>query len=172
MNSGIDARQLLELAVRPALRALGPRWSTVAAEQLVLGTAAQESGLVYLRQLGTGPALGLWQMEPATFRWLRDGFLSGDAPSTAELRRGLNQLTTRIRPEADEVAWNLRVGAAFCRLRYAADRQALPERDDTAGQAATWKRVYNTHLGAGKIDDYLRSWSRLIAPLRLWEGIA
>ncbi len=172
MSTGLDPRQLLEIAIRPALRALGPRWSTVSAEQLVLGTAAQESGLVYLRQLGNGPALGLWQMEPATFRWLRDGFLDGDAPTTAELRRGVNQLTTRIRPEGDEVAWNLRVGAAFCRLRYAADRHPLPERDDIAGHAATWKRVYNTALGAGKVDDYLRNWQRLVAPLRLWEGIA
>lgn len=50
--------------VRPVLRVMSA-WSQPA-EDLVMGTAAQESRLTYLRQLGGGPALGLWQMEPAT----------------------------------------------------------------------------------------------------------
>ena len=38
------------------------------AENLLMGTAAQESALgEYIRQLGNGPALGIFQMEPETF---------------------------------------------------------------------------------------------------------
>ena len=60
----LNVRDLRVEVIRPALRALD-LWSP-AAEDLVLGTAAQESGLAYLRQIGGGPALGLWQIEPAT----------------------------------------------------------------------------------------------------------
>jgi len=60
----LDAGQLRMYVVRPVLRVMSA-WSQPA-EDLVMGTAAQESRLTYLRQLGGGPALGLWQMEPAT----------------------------------------------------------------------------------------------------------
>lgn len=159
---GLDARQLLEYVVRPALRAFGPGYSTISAEQLVLGTAAQESGLRYLRQVGGGPALGLWQMEPATFRWLRDQF----APQKG-LSAAANKFTDG-QPEDAGLLWNLRLGAAYCRLRYVPDPRPLPPAGDTLGQASYWKRVYNTTAGAGQVDQYLQAWERLVAPARLW----
>ena len=50
-------------------------WST-AAEELVLGTAIVESSLIYISQHGAGPALGLWQVEPATHDDLYANYLS------------------------------------------------------------------------------------------------
>lgn len=47
---GINPHQLRDLVIRPTLKRLG-FWST-AAEELVLGTAIQESSLQYLQQLG------------------------------------------------------------------------------------------------------------------------
>lgn len=160
---GLDPRQLLELAVRPALSIMGPAYSTPAAEQLVMGTAAVESGFVWLKQHGTGPALGLWQMEPFTFRDLRNRTPEG-------LRLAIALLAGGPVIEPDCVAWNLRFGAAMCRLKYRDDPHPLPRAGDVRGLALTWKRVYNSPLGAGKVDDFERAWHGLIAPQaeRMW----
>lgn len=164
MSQQLLARHVLELAIRPALDALGPAYSTPAAERLVLGTAAVESGFGALRQHGLGPALGFWQMEPATARDLRDRFLAGRPQlRIGVLRFATGGMLTDIEPH--ELAWNLRLGAAFCRLRYVMDPRPLPDADDLQGQAETWKRTYNSYLGAGTVDHYLRAWQMHCAKL-------
>ena len=60
----LDPNQFTKHIIRPALEAID--LYSKAAEELLLGTAIQESRLVYLKQIGGGPALGLFQMEPAT----------------------------------------------------------------------------------------------------------
>ena len=85
------ASQTLALVICPALEKLS-LWSP-SAEELVLGTAIVESGLTYLKQHGDGPALGLWQVEPATH----------DEP--------LYQL-----PELQAGAWHQADGAASAKL--------------------------------------------------------
>ena len=51
------AQVLLSGSIKPALLAIGK--DSVAAQQLVLGTACAESDLKYREQIGGGPALGL-----------------------------------------------------------------------------------------------------------------
>ena len=58
----LDASHLREVVIKPALPEI-ELWSP-AAEELVLGTAIVESRLSFIKQLGSGPALGLWQIEP------------------------------------------------------------------------------------------------------------
>ena len=157
MSQQLLASHVLQDAIRPALEACGPAFATPAAERLVLGTAAAESGFAELHQRGRGPAMGLWQMEPATFFDLRDRFLAGRPQlRAAALRYASGGMLADIEPH--ELAWNLRVGALFCRLRYAMDPRQLPDAGDLQAEAETWKRVYNTHLGAGTVDHYLRAW--------------
>jgi hypothetical protein len=60
--------------IYPALNKMG-MWSEAAGE-LVLGTAIVESNLTYLKQHGEGPALGLWQVEPATHEDLYANYLN------------------------------------------------------------------------------------------------
>jgi hypothetical protein len=163
---GLDPRHFLEHVVRPALRPFSPGYATPAAEQLVVGTAAQESSFRWLRQVGGGPALGLFQMEPATFRWLRDGFLG--ERNKAALREAVNFYATRPTPDQDELVWNLRLAAAYCRLRYIASPRPLPRFGDVLGLAESWKADYNTSMGRGKVSEFLQSWDRLVAPVRLW----
>lgn len=75
----IDPRQLRDLIVRPVPEQLD--LYSPAAEQLVMGTAAQESRLVYIRQhLGEdkhGRGRGLWQIEPAEDLRRREAAKSG-----------------------------------------------------------------------------------------------
>lgn len=169
--SGLNARHLLELAVRPALQALGPQYSTEAAERLVMGTAAKESGgLVWLRQLGGGPALGLWQMEPFTFRYLRDTFLSGDGDGKAQLRRAVAAFSAARSPDPTELCWNLRLAAAYCRIKYLSVAEPLPPAGDVAAMARYWKRYYNTNAGKGRPEEFEHSWANTIQPVEavLW----
>ena len=70
----LSSIHLLDRVIAPALEKIG-LWSR-AAEELVLGTAIIESGLTYLKQHGDGPALGLWQVEPATHDDLYTNFLN------------------------------------------------------------------------------------------------
>ena len=69
----IDVKQFRANIIEPALTVL--ELDSVAAQELLLGTAVQESRITYLRQLGNGPALGLFQMEPATHNDIWDNFL-------------------------------------------------------------------------------------------------
>lgn len=161
MSGGIDVRQLLELVIRPTLAAIG--LGGAVAEQLVLGTAATESGLSYIHQLGKGPALGLWQMEPATYRSLWSDLLG--TPSRAGLRHRVLEVGPYLNPPAPaRLISDLALGAAMCRVRYLWDPHPLPAPGDVRGLAETWKRGYNTVAGKGTADKFLRDWSRLVAP--------
>lgn len=146
----MDLEQLRELVIRPTLKHL-ELWSP-AAENLVLGTALVESKAEYLRQI-RGPALGLWQMEPATHDDIWDNYLKYQR----DLALRVDELTTpaAVTHGAAELVGNLYYGAAMCRVLYRRVREPLPSERDAAGMAAYWKRFYNTELGAGTVEKAL-----------------
>ena len=138
--------------IRPTLRHIG-LWS-LAAEELLLGTAIAEStvdGRTHLVQLGGGPALSPYQIEPATFQWLWEKYVAADhdfADRLLALRAPL--------PEAvKQLVSNLALATAFCRLRYFVVPAALPAPGDLEAQAAYWKNHYNTAAGAGTVAGYI-----------------
>jgi len=140
--------------VRPALSRIG--LLNQASIELVMGTAAQESHLQYLRQLGTGPALGLWQMEPATHNDIWTNYLRHKPQLAAAVLSILSAENQRHDP--GELAWNLRYAAAMCRVHYLRVAAPLPAAGDLRGQAAYWKKSYNTVLGAGTELEYVRNY--------------
>ncbi len=149
---------LLTYVVRPALSAMGQPYHTVAAEQLLIGTAAQESGgFLYLRQNSSGPALGVFQMEPNTFHdlWSR---------RPVALKTVLAECAGEFSPGADLVAWNHRFGAMMAWLKYRDDDSALPAPGDIRGLAWAWKSGYNSMRGAGRVEEFELSWRRYVAP--------
>jgi hypothetical protein len=125
---------------------------TNAAVELVLGTAIQESHLTYLKQIGGGPAVGVFQMEPATHDDIYDNFL--------KYHDDLKQLVSHLAIEgrAQEMMGNLYYAAAMCRVHYYRVSEALPDVGDIEAQAAYWKQYYNTPLGAGTVDEYIANW--------------
>lgn len=150
--SGLDPKQLLTYVIEPALGRLFPTIShTPAGAQLVLGTAIVESGLVYLDQIDKqakpGPAYGLWQMEKITF----DDHLNR---VSSALESGLFGYLSGI-PTVSDLHWNLRLGAAMCRILYWHAPEALPAVGDALGMAQFWKKRYNTPLGAGTVEKAL-----------------
>lgn len=118
-----------------------------AAQNLILLTAAHESGRFrYDRQQG-GPALGLCQMEPATFHDLLDNgggtrFCTPFLPAGRDLR-DLDDLLDR------------RFAIAACRAQYRRFSEPLPAADNGPGLADYAKRYWNTHLGAATPEKYL-----------------
>ena len=140
---------ILETVVLPVIEKLGGGEPAV---QLVYRTGLAESGYRTTRQYGGGPALGYWQMEPATHLDIWDNFLA--------YRKELMQLlldfgeTSLVPPSPDGLESNSAYACAMCRVHYMRVAAALPEADDLDAQAAYWKQHYNTPLGAGTVEHF------------------
>ena len=146
----IDPQQFRDLVIRPSLKSIG-LWSQ-SAEQLLLATAVAESGLRSLKQIA-GPALGVYQIEPATHADIWINFLRYHRHGTLA-----NSIERLIAPEAsrhDQLVTNLAYATAMARLVYYRRPEPLPEADDLAGMAKYWKAHYNTVLGAGTVTGFL-----------------
>lgn len=149
---GLNKEQFVELVINPVLDSLD--LNSQAAQELLLGTAIQESGLTYLCQLGGGPALGVFQMEPATHDDIWENFLAYK-PDLAHKLQG-----TAIKKHAMTMVGNLWYAAGMCRIHYYRVKEALPAAGDLESQAAYWKKYYNTSQGAGTVEHYIRNWQR------------
>ncbi len=151
----INIPQFRELVIRPALEVVNGY--SEAAEELVLGTAIQESRLQYLKQLGGGPALGVFQMEPATHDDIWNNYLAY-RQELADLVQMLAAPNGGNHPTANELIGNLWYAAAMCRVHYRRVPEPLPDAGDVPGMAAYWKEHYNTFEGAGTEEEYEENW--------------
>lgn len=150
---------LRDLVITPALTEIG-LWSP-AAVNLVLATAVVESSGRKLRQTPTGPALGLWQIEPATYNWLMDDYLVRK-PLLRESIIGLAATRYKGVVPAEETIGNLLFAAAMCRVRYFAVPHAMPAADDILGLAHYYKTYYNTVAGAATITGFIDTYNTTI----------
>jgi len=134
-------------------------------ENLLLGTAVQESGLRHLFQIN-GPALGVYQIEEKTHEDVWDNYLAYRPELTSTIR-GLasqNTFTSSNENLNRELITNLAYATAIARIIYYRVKAAIPK--TLEGQAKYWKAHYNTRLGKGKPRDYVRNWHRHVAPIR------
>lgn len=135
---------------------------------LMLGTACTESLLVYREQIG-GPARGLWQMEPNTAYSIFNDFLRyrRDTYSIVmSLLRDSRTIRDNIKfsvPSKSYLGRMLRDNDEFAcimaRIRYAWDKDPIPEGLEDI--AKYYKRVYNTPLGKGSADKFIRDYLKL-----------
>ena len=130
------------------------------AVNLLLGTAAQESLLgTYIRQVG-GPALGIYQMEPATHMDLWANWIN----YREFVYRGLMKLGPEFeRPTNNRLVYDLRYATVMARLHYYRRPEPLPEGDDVHGLALYWKDHYNTSLGAGSVHEFEQNYKTRVA---------
>ena len=109
-------------------------------------TAAKESHLgFWIHQLGKGPALSPWQIEPETFDWLRSAF-----PQYLAKR------------DSSELVYDLRLAALTARIRYLVDYEPLPAHTDVEGMAKLWKRVFNTEQGKGTVQEAIDAYHKYV----------
>lgn len=148
----LDVRQFRDLVIIPAIETL--QLHSQAAVELLLGTALQESGLRYLKQVGGGPAMGFFQMEPATHDDIWTNFLEYK-PALLQAIRSLSRHRIALAMASD-----LWYAAAMCRIHYLRVSAPLPAAGDFPAQAAYWKAHYNTPQGAGKESEYLANWNK------------
>lgn len=147
--------------VRPTLQAIA-LWSP-AAENLVLGTACQESGLDLLNEITSpydvtqGPGIGFYQIELATHDDIWANFLHYRAELAAKVAALLAPAPVR----QQQLASNLAYATAICRVDYDRAPEALPDAGDIAGLGAYWKRHYNTAGGAGTAAEWADNYHRL-----------
>jgi hypothetical protein len=180
--TGVNPQHVLDNWIKPAVSSLGGKYNSRVAALLVLGTGAQESNYKYVTQLGGGPGLGFWQMEPAThadiyknFLFYRPNLLFRVIELTLVFWSDFDGNTLLTETErkyfcnefphwADkELTWNQRYAAAMCRIHYYRVPDPLPTpTEGVAGLARYWKCHYNTEQGAGTEEQFIENWNRLI----------
>lgn len=152
----MNARQLQDVIIVPALRALG--FYSPSALNLMLGTAAQESKLGhYLAQL-KGPAIGLYQMEPITYLDIWHRYIQNSPAMRAKIRLMLGY---EIMPNAQRMASDLILATIMARLKYLDAPEALPAANDIQGLGLYWKKYYNSALGAGTAEQFVSSFKSM-----------
>ncbi|MBI4185285.1 MAG: hypothetical protein HY521_14935 [Proteobacteria bacterium] len=150
----LDLAAFRDLILRPTLVVL--ELHSPAAENLLVGTALHESGLAHLRQMGGGPALGVFQIEPAT----HDDLWRNTLRFRPELAARAARLAAAAPSRVEQLATNLAYASAICRLLYWRVPEPLPAADDVDGLGRYWKRHYNTERGKGRAEDWAAAYRR------------
>lgn len=162
---GICAEELRTFVIRPTLELLEHR--SDAAEELLLGTAARESGLGFhltdnhRKKLNCRQGLGIFRIRPYTHRKIWDQFLINH-PNLASTIRGLaSQHDFLINPHG-ELATNLRYATAIAWLIYYRHCRPLPEAHDLEGLARFWKRHYQRHPNPSR-EEFIRHYREYVS---------
>ncbi|RSE77936.1 hypothetical protein [Achromobacter denitrificans] len=158
----MDLKTVIRMAVTPALALLPAKMDTPAARVQLLAIGLQESRFQYRRQLGNGPARGLWQFE-------RTGGVRGvlTHPASREHAyricgvRGVAPVAAAVHPalETDDV-----LAAAFARLLMWTDGWRLPVVGDVQGGWEMYIRTWRP----GK--PHPQTWAGLYA--QAWAEVA
>lgn len=129
------------------------------AVDLLLGTAAQESQFGrYIRQLGNGPALGIFQMEPNTEKDIWENFIK----FKPELKTKLFNKFHIDKPSSELLEYNLAYQIIMARIHYYRVRESIPK-ENLAGLAKYWKQYYNTPLGKGTPEEFIKNYGKYLA---------
>lgn len=153
----IEPSHLREYVIVPTLTKLG--LYSESAVELLMGTAAQESHLGrYLHQIN-GPAIGIYQMEPATYRDIYANFLRYK-DRLREKVDALRAAVGTIDPSEREMHGNLYLATAMARIHYLRVPTPLPSAGDLWGLAHYWKVNYNSYLGKGTEEEFVQNYNR------------
>ena len=127
------------------------------AVMLLMGTAAQESHFKYTLQIGGGPALGYFQMEPKTFVDICNNYLLFQP---TELTATIMEVANVDRFDPADLAHNVELMVCFARLHYYRVADPLP--DNYHGFARYWKKHYNTYQGKGTVSEFENNYKLLV----------
>ena len=123
------------------------------ASAMIYATGMAETRYKHLSQMGDGPAIGFFQLEPETMKDIMKNYVAYRKPILDSLKSlGYAEDDSEYRVKS-----NIALQVAFCRLKYKRDPFPLPKHWDMEGQAEYWKRVYNTELGKGTIEHFLEA---------------
>lgn len=150
--------QLRELIIKPTLNDLVMN-SPEAVELLIFTCANESLGGTYLKQVN-GPALGIYQMEPATYNDIWQNFI---VSRTSILLTLSSHFQAYRMPDEDRMIWDLRFATAMARLHYERVNQPLPDAKDTYGLWTYYKQHYNTAYGEAQKDQAIQKYVAFIS---------
>lgn len=149
----LKVSQLRELIIRPALKDLS-LYSLEAEELLVFTCAVESNGGEFIKQLD-GPALGIYQMEPATYNDVWQNFIAKKSSLVLMLGSNFNAFSM---PDEYRLIYDLRFATAMTRLHYERVPQPLPNKDDANALWNYYKTYYNTSYGAAQRLDSIKKY--------------
>lgn len=166
----IDPNDLKEFVIVPSLRAMDDLWRgafSEAAVNLLVGTAAHEStvaGITHLKQI-RGPALGIYQIEPATHQDNWENYLDLRDSKASFVRSLLSQKMPETLEEFHgHLIHNLVYATVQARLVYwrqdfDSKGVAWPEDpEDIETLALIWDLCYNKNPEKGFPEDFVRDY--------------
>jgi len=137
------------------------------AEEILMLTCAAESNMgKYIKQVGGGPALGIFQCEPATLEWMENQVYRHS--KFAGVRNALSPLDRQHENslhEEDEINFicSLKAQILACRLvYYFKTPKALPNYKDVQGMAEYYKKYYNSILGAATVEGTIIKYNKYV----------
>lgn len=131
------------------------------AEALLLMIAAHESKFgLYTKQIGSGPARGLYQVEIGTMEDNYINFIN----KRSDLNRQIREISGVPEPDEFQLQYNPIFGTIHARLKLYRSPGALPKSYDTEAMAAYAKKYYNTSGGAATEEDYLLAYHHSVLP--------
>lgn len=151
----IPPKQFFTHVIAPVLRAMAetdPRFDTLAARRLLLGTAVEESRLAAIVQKPNGPALSFFQIEPATHADIRRW------AAARNLDPVLDEFVADWTSSEGQLAANAAYACAVARMFYFRIPEPLPAAGDLTGMGRYWKQYFNTRLGKGSAIKWERTY--------------
>lgn len=148
--------QFREFIVLPTLGDL--QIHTKELEELLIFTCATESqGGTYVHQI-QGPALGIYQMQPATYSDLWSAYIirKPDIVNLLALNFGVSRV-----PHPSLLVTDLRLATAICALYYKW-KNARPASTSTEDLWAVYKPLYNTEKGKAEKDASIKLYNKFI----------
>ena len=125
--------------------------------QFMLAVAAQESHCgLYFKQL-TGPARGIWQVEPASSQDVIENYVS-HKNGLADLLHAMYSPVLKY-AHIQSPLYN----CAIARLIVYRYPEAMPAYDDRFGMWEMYKHRYNSVSGAATKDEWDRNWDNYVA---------
>ena len=163
-----DKKQFSDLISRVLFR-MGkhvPKMDSKPALILLLGTAAVESDFgTFFQQIGGGPGKGPFQMEPKTEESIWADLIGTHRQYKKELQACLMDLCAATGPQPKErMETDLVYSIVMARLKYFWAPAALPDAHNITLQGLYWKRFYNTMLGDGTVEKYLKKYRHFVEP--------
>lgn len=153
----IDSKQLRELIIKPALNAL-QMYSDDAEELLVFTCACESLGGTYIKQV-KGPALGIYQMEPATYTDIWENYIKhhGNVLNLLSLNFDVHKL-----PLPERMIYDLRFATAMARLHYRRRKEPIPSKNNIEAIWEYYKKYYNTPLGKADKETSIKHFQKFL----------
>lgn len=153
----INHKQLRELVIYPTLMQMN-MYSKEAEELLIFTCAVESEGGYYLKQIN-GAALGIYQMEPATYNDIWENYIKKEHSlwQSISLTFGLHRV-----PDESRLAVDLEFATLLCRLHYRRVQETLPLADNVDLIWQYYKQYYNTEKGKAEKDKSILAYHNFI----------